>query len=128
MLAALQIPQLNGIVVPATGQSPAIGTHPERLDRPLMLLPKRQALPVLHIPPAQVPIAAATDQHRSGRTPGERVHDNVRLVPGLQALPTLRIPDDKLPAASASATTGQPGAIGAPGYAHDHTTMPLELL
>src|SRR5258707_11354221 len=93
-----------------------------------MLLPKRQAPPVLPIPPAQVPTAAATDQHRSGRTPGQRVHDHVRLVPGVQALPTPRIPDDKLPAASASATTGQSRATGAPGYAHDHATMPLELL
>ncbi len=128
MLATLQIPHLNGIVIAATGQSPAIGAHPERLDRPLMPLPKRQALPALRVPPAHAPIAAATDQHRSGRTPGQRVHDRVRLAPGLQALPTLHIPDEELPAASASATTGQLRAIGAPGHAQDDTTMPLELL
>src|SRR5437879_4400861 len=128
MLATLHIPHLNGIVVPATGQPLTIGTYAERLDRTLMLLPKRQALPVLHVPPAQVPIAATTDQHRSGRTPGQRVYDHVRLTPGLQALPTLRIPDDDFPAAPASATAAQSRAIGPPGYPHDHATMPLDLL
>src|SRR5260221_7978330 len=116
MLATLQIPHLNGIVVPATGQSPAIGAHPERLDRPLMPLPKRQALPALRVPPAHAPIAATTDQHRSGRTPGQRVHDRVRLAPGLQVLPTLRFPADELPAASASPTTCRPRANCAPGH------------
>src|SRR5258708_3017839 len=126
--ALLQTPQSNRIVVPATGQRLPVGTHLERLDPSLMLLPKRQALPMLHVPPAHGPIAAATDQHRSGWTPDQRVHDRVRLAQGLQALPTLRIPDDELPAAFASATTGQSRAIGAPGYAHDCATMPLELL
>src|SRR5579864_2459070 len=97
MLAALKIQHLDGIVVPATGQSTAIGTHPERLDRTLMLLPNRQALPVLHVPPVHAPIAAATDQPCAIRTPDQCVHDRVRLAPGLQALPTLHIPDDELP-------------------------------
>jgi hypothetical protein len=70
MLATLGIPHLNGIVIATAGQSPAIGTCSQRLDRPLMSLPKRQALSVLHVPPAQVPIAAATEQHLSSRTPG----------------------------------------------------------
>src|SRR5947209_17351782 len=46
----------------------------------------------------------------------------------MQMLPTLHIPDEDLSTASASATTGQSRAIRAPGYAHDHATMPLELL
>src|SRR5260221_7532187 len=119
---------MNGIVGPASGKSPAIGCPPAGRDRRLTPLPKRQAIPALRCPQAHAPIAAATDQLRSGRTPGQRVHDRVRLAPGLQVLPTLHIPDEELPAASASATTGQSCAIGAPGHAHDDTTMPLELL
>src|SRR5258708_20322545 len=38
MLAALEIPQLNGIVITATCQRLPIGTHFERLDCPLMSL------------------------------------------------------------------------------------------
>src|SRR5437660_11671733 len=128
MLATLEIPDVDGPVIAATGQRAPIRTHSERLDRPLMPLPKRQALPALHVPPAHVPITAATEQHRCGRTPGQRVHDRARLAPGLQALPALRIPDDELPTASAPATTGEPCPIWTPGYAHHHATMPLESL
>src|SRR5260221_82627 len=100
MLATLQIPHLNGIVVPATGQSPAIGTYSERLDRTLMPLPKRQALPALRVPPAQVPIAAAPDQHpyplliaRTGqklpiRTPRYTIEEGVDVVRVPQNLPS----------------------------------------
>src|SRR2546421_11801840 len=70
MLTALQIPHLNSIVVPATGQSTTIETFSKRLDRPLMPLSRSPALPVLHVPPAYSPIAAATEQHLSSRTPG----------------------------------------------------------
>src|SRR5438270_8171122 len=128
MLTALEIPHLNSIVVPATGQSPAMGTFSKRLDRPLMPLLHHQALPALRVPPAEHAIAAATDQQRSGQTPGQRVHDRARLAPCVQALPTLHIPDDELPAVSASATTGQSRAIRTPRHTHNHATMPLELL
>src|SRR5258706_5753667 len=100
VLAALDIPHLNGIIIAAAGQSPAIGTYAERLDGTLMPLPKHQALAVLHVPPAHAPIAAATEQHLSRRAPGQRVHNRIRLAPDLQALPTLHIPDDELPTAS----------------------------
>src|SRR6266436_909578 len=129
VLAALEIPDVDGPVIAATGQSAAIGTHSERLDRPLMPLPKRQALPALHVPPAYAPIAAATEQHRSSRTPGQRAHNRARLAPGLEALPTGHLPDEDLPAASsAPPTAGQPRAIGTPGHAHDHATLPPEAL
>src|SRR6266704_1880402 len=112
MLAALEIPDADGTVIAATGQRAPIGTPSERLNRPLMPLPKRQALPALHVPPAYAPIAATTEQHRCGRTPGQRVHDRARLAPGLQALPTGHLPDEDLPAASSTPTAaGQPRAI-----------------
>src|SRR5205085_9177202 len=115
--------------IPATAQSAPIGTHSERLDRPLVPLPKCQALPALHVPPAHAPIAATTEQHRGVRTPGQRVHDRARLPPGLQALPTGHLPDEDLPTASSAPTaTGQPRAIGTPGHAHDPATTPLESL
>src|SRR5437588_1440744 len=129
MLAALEIPGLDGPVIAATGEPLAIRAHSERLDCPLMPLPKRQALPALHVPPAYAPIAAATEQHRSSRTPGQRVHDRARFPPGLQALPTGHLPDEDLPTASSAPTaTGQPRAIEIPGHAHDPATMPLEAL
>src|SRR5207237_892427 len=61
MLATLEIPDLDGPVIAATGEPLAIGTHAERLDCPLMPLPKGQALPALHVPPVHAPIAAATE-------------------------------------------------------------------
>src|SRR5205823_5394653 len=120
MLAALEIPDVNGPIIAATGEPLAIGTHSERLDCPLMPLPKRQALPALHVPPAHAPIAAATEQHRSRRTPGQRVHDRARLPPGMQALLTGHLPDEDFPTASSAPTaTGQLRAIGTPGHAPD---------
>src|SRR5215469_2359310 len=65
LLAALEVPQLNGIVITTTGQYLSIGTHAERLDCPLMPLLHPQALPTLHVPPAQHTIAIATEQQCS---------------------------------------------------------------
>src|SRR6266699_1594742 len=56
MLGALQIPHLDSAIIPATGQHLPIGAHSERLDRALMPLMHRQALPALHVPPAHRPI------------------------------------------------------------------------
>ena len=61
--AALQLPDVESIVIPATGQQAAIRAQLERLDRALMCLSHPHALPVLQIPPAQHAIAAPTDQH-----------------------------------------------------------------
>src|SRR5260221_12128647 len=126
MLAPREVQEQNDPVIATTGQAPAIGTHAERLNCPLMPLPYHQALPTLHIPPAHAPIAAATEQHRCGRTPGERIHDRARLAQGLPAFPARHLPDEDLPTASVSATTGQPRTIGTPGHAHDHAPMPLQ--
>src|SRR5260221_4104016 len=126
MLATLQVPERDGPIIPATGQRAPIGTHLERLDRPLMRLSHSHALSLLQVPPPQHAIAAATQQHHAGRAPGQRVHDCARLAQGVQALPTLPIPDEELLTITASATTGQPRPIGTPGHAHDHATMPLQ--
>src|SRR6266496_1876614 len=60
MLTALQVPERDSPVVPATGQRAAIGTHLERLHHPLMRFLHPHALPALHIPPAQPAITAST--------------------------------------------------------------------
>src|SRR5258708_3062264 len=124
MLAPREVPEQNDPFIATTGQAPAIGTHAERLNCPLMPLPHHQALPTLHIPPAHAPIAAATEQHRCGRTPGERIHDRARLAQGLPAFPARHLPDEDLPTASVSATTGQPRPIGPPVPAPAHPPMP----
>src|SRR5258706_1420828 len=51
LLAALEIPHLNGIIIAATGQSPPIGPYAGPLDATLMPLPKSHALAVRHVPP-----------------------------------------------------------------------------
>src|SRR5258706_10895693 len=53
MLATLELPEHNSPVIPATGQLAAIGTHSDRVYRPLMRLSHPQALPAGHLPPAQ---------------------------------------------------------------------------
>src|SRR3989442_1404244 len=62
MLAALEIPDVDGPVLPATGQPAAIGTHLERMHRPLMGLLHPHALPALHVPPAQPAVTPSTDK------------------------------------------------------------------
>src|SRR2546426_490032 len=125
MLAALEIPHLDGIVIAATGQPPAIGTHPERLDCSLMPLPKLQALPVLHVPPAHAPIAAATEQQRSGRTPGTTT-DPVWLPranpPGGAGGPPPHVPPLLI------ARSGKWGAIGTPRHTIEEGVVVVRVL
>src|SRR6516162_9029202 len=97
MLAALQLPDVDSAIIPATGQPLAIWAAPEGLDRPLMRLSYPHARGVLQVPPAQHAIAAPTDQYRSSRAPGQCVHDLARLVQAIEALPTARVPDEKFP-------------------------------
>src|SRR5712692_1726829 len=130
MLAALQLPDVDSAIVPATGERAAIGTHLERLDCPLVRPARVHALSALDVPPAEHTVAATADQHRTGRTPSERIHDLAQFAQGVQALSTVGsaagTPDEELSTASTSATTGQARPIRAPGHAHNHTTMPLQ--
>src|SRR5713101_8972451 len=104
MFAALEIPDVDGPVVPATGEPAPIGTHLQRLHRSLMRPAHLYTLPMLHIPPAQHAITVTTDQHRSGLTPCERVHDLAQFTQGEQALSIMGIPDEELSTAPAPAT------------------------
>src|SRR5579864_1338153 len=126
MLAALQLPDVDSTIVPATGQRAAIGTHLERLDCPLVRPARMHALSALDVPPAEHTVAATADQHRAGWTPGERIHDLAQFAQRVQALSTVRTPDEELSTASTSATTGQARPIRTPRHAHDHATMPLQ--
>src|SRR5260370_1362189 len=98
MLTTLQIPHLNGIVIPATGQSPSIGPHPERLDRPLMPLPHRQALPPpappaagarRPPPPLSPPLLARTGPKPPLRPPPHPLEEGVDVVRAPQDPPSL---------------------------------------
>src|SRR6266702_1801655 len=53
MLAMLELPEMDGSVIAATGQLATIGTHFDRVYRSLMRLSHSQALPAGHLPPAQ---------------------------------------------------------------------------
>src|SRR5713101_626315 len=130
LLPALEVPQVNGPVIPATGQPAAIGTSPERTDRPLMRLSHPHALPALHIPPAQHAVTTPTDQQVPARAPGDGIDDtamprkgSITCPPGRVALPALLIPHQQLPSAFDAASTGQPRPIGAPDHARDHPLM-----
>src|SRR5260221_6528119 len=136
MLATLQVPERDSPIIPATGQSAAIGTHLERLDGPLMRFSHPHAFPAVHLPPAHHPVTASSKHQLSTGSPGQR-RDHPRMPrqgaitcpPGRVALPTVGIPHEELPAVSlpvAAATRGQPGAIGAPGHAPDNPVMYLQ--
>src|SRR6202165_2147258 len=95
MLATLQVPERDGPVIPATSQKPPIGTHLERLHRPLMRFSLPHALQARHLPPAQHPVTASTDQQFSTESPGQR-RDHPRM-PLKGALPCITSPPERLP-------------------------------
>src|SRR6266700_3086146 len=70
-LSALEVPDVDGVVIPATGQQMPIGAYPKRLDCSVMSLAHRYALSSPHVPPAQYPIAPSTHQQVSALTPGD---------------------------------------------------------
>src|SRR2546425_8702414 len=123
LLAALQVPQGDGPVIPATGQPEAIGAPPDRTDRPLMRLSHPHALPALDIPPAQHAVTTPTDQHLPARAPGDGIVDTGMPRKGSHALSALHIPHQQLPSAFDAASTGQPAPIWAPGHARDYPLM-----
>src|SRR5713226_6199472 len=130
MFAALQLPDVDSTVIPATDQPLAIRAALERLDRPLMRFSHPHALPAVHLPPAHHPVTASTEHQLSTRSPGQR-RDHPRMPrkgaiacpPGRVALPAVGIPHEELPTVPAAATRAQPGAIGAPGHARDSALM-----
>src|SRR3989440_6243441 len=130
MLAALQIPDVDSAIVPATGERAAIGTHLEGLDCPLVRQARVHALSALDVPPAERAVAATADQYRASRAPGERIHDLAQFAQRVQEFSTVGsaagTPDEELSTASTSATTGQARPIRAPSHAHDHAAMPLQ--
>src|SRR5437660_1107039 len=140
MLAMLQIPDSDGPVIAAAGKPASIGTHLERLHRPLMRFLLPHALPAVHLPPAQPAVAASTDKPLPTGSPGHG-RDCPRMphqgaiacipslperVPGRVALPALHLPLEELPALAAATTRGQPRSIGAPGHARDDSMMPRQ--
>src|SRR3954471_5773261 len=130
MLATLQVPEHDGPVIPATGEPAAIGTSPERTDRPMVRLSHPHALPAVNLPPAQQAVTASTEQQLLARTPGHR-RDHPRMPhqgsitcpPGRVALPALDIPHKQLSALSAAPTRGQPHPIGVPRHPCDAPVM-----
>src|SRR5258708_20005832 len=117
MLATLQVPDVDGPIIAATGQPAPIGTHLERLHGPLMRLLYPHALPTLDLPPAQPAVTVSTDQPLPTGRPGYR-RDHSRMPPqgaitrppGRVARPTMGIPHKHLPPVS------RPPAARAPRY------------
>src|SRR6266481_5275259 len=116
MLATLQVPDVDGPIIAATGQPAPIGTHLERLHGPLMRLLHPHALPTLDLPPAQPAVTVSTDQPLPTGSPDYR-RDHSRLPPqgaipcppGRVARPTLGIPHKHLPAVSLPPAAGARG-------------------
>src|SRR5258708_40072070 len=124
----MQIPYHDGAVITATGQLHPIGMYSERLDRSLMRFLHPHALPTLSIPPGDHSITVSADQQIPVWTPGHCIDDTAMSHKTSRALPTLHIPYEDLPVVAAPATTGQLCTIGTPGYVHDYTMVPQELL
>src|SRR5204863_7625273 len=106
-LATVQVPERDGPVLPAAGQRAAIGTHLERLHRPLMRLLLPHALPAVHLPPAQPAFAASTDKPLPTWRPGHggdytrMPHQGaIACSPGRVAPPALPLPREAPPARS----------------------------
>src|SRR5258707_6817977 len=78
MLGTLQLPDVDGPVIVASGQPAPIGTAPERPDHPLMGFLHPHALPAVHLPPAQHPVTASTDHQLPTASPGQR-RDHPRM-------------------------------------------------
>src|SRR5205085_4044481 len=102
MLATLEVPDLDGPIIAATGQHAPIGTDLERLHGPLMGFSHPDALPVLQVPPAQPAVSASTDQHLPTWDPAQR-RDRPRMPhKGMHRLSAVRsaagIPHEQLPA------------------------------
>src|SRR6266700_952859 len=123
-LGALDVPHLDGTILPATDQQTAIGANFERMDSSLMSLAHRQTLPTLCLPPAQGPIALSTHQQVSARIPCYGINTIRQSLKDTHQLPVVRLPQKQLSFASSDAPTGEPGAVRTPGHARDICTVP----
>src|SRR6266568_3477851 len=122
VFAAVHIPEPDGPIIAATGDSFAIGTDLEGLHLPLMGLSHPQARSALQVPPAQSAITPSTDEPIPDRMPGDCIEHTRQPLQGGQALPTVSIPHEEFPALSAT-TGGQPPPVGAPDHAPDGPAM-----
>src|SRR3989441_9909829 len=119
MLATLELPDVDGPFIPATGQLGAIGTHSDRVYCPLMRLSHPHALPAGNLPPAQPAVTAPTDQHLPTRVPGHSRGRSGMSRQSAHPFPALRLPHEELSALSPTTSRGQPVSVRAPGHAHD---------
>src|SRR6266699_2834787 len=117
VFAAVHIPEPDGPIIAATGDSFAIGADLEGLHLPLMGFSLPQARSALQVPPAQPAITASTEQPIPDRMPGDCIEHTRQPLQGGQALPTVGIPHEELPALSATTTGGQPLPVWTPGHA-----------
>src|SRR5260221_2181130 len=124
--AAMHIPEPDGPIIAATGDSFAIGTDLEGLHLPLMGFSHEQARSARQVPPAQSAITASTEQPIPDRMPGDSIEHTRQPLQGGQALPTVGVPHEELPALSATTTGGQPPPVGTPDHAPDGPVMSRE--
>src|SRR5438132_6667941 len=128
MLATLELPDVDGPVIAATGQPAAIGTDLERLHDPLMGFSHPHARSTRQVPPAQPTVTASTDQELLDRMPGDCIDCPRQSLQGGHALPAASIPHKELPAVRAVTPGGQLRAIGTPGHTDDGSVMPRQPL
>src|SRR6266851_2208807 len=129
VFAAVRIPEPDGPIIAATGDSFAVGTDLEGLHRPLMGFSHPQARSALQVPPAQPAITASTEQPTPDRMPGDCIEHTRQPLQGGQALPTVSIPHEEFPALSlplATTTGGQSPPVGTPDHAPDGPVMSRE--
>src|SRR5260370_40407104 len=126
VFAAVHIPEPDGPIIAATGDSFSIGTDLEGLHLPLMGFSLPQARSARQVPPAQPAITPSTEQPIPDRMPADCIDHTRHPLQGGHALPTVGIPHEQLPALSATPTGGQPPAVGTPDHPPDDPVMSRE--
>src|SRR5437667_11708843 len=82
VFAAVHIPEPDGPIIAATGDSFAIGADLEGLHRPLMGFSHPQARSARQVPPAQSAITASTDEPIPDRMPGDGIEHTRQPLQG----------------------------------------------
>jgi hypothetical protein len=110
MLATLELPDVDGAVIAATGDSFVIGTDLEGLHDPLMGFSHPHARTARQVPPAQPTVTASTDQQLSDRVQGDGIDRPRQPLQSGDALPAAGIPHEEFPAVLADTPGGHRGS------------------
>src|SRR5262249_49232967 len=128
LLAGLQVPQPNGLVLAARQQHLAVARHVQPVDRALLALVPVQLLARLQVPDADRPFAAPRDGPLAARQEGEAVHAHGVPLQLQQLLARGHLPQahGRVTVPVAGAAGEGPLAVGREGDDHDTVGVPLE--